>query len=159
MAIKLPLPVDLRRTEELTAILDSDSARMPDGWKFTPTAGQALRLQISATDEVALQNIIGDMRVIRDYSNLSEILDWHLGFSIRGVERKFLSRRFARGENAAVLRRAILDHRNQLHVSPHSGAEDDRKLEGANTREISFCAESAAENHALVEAARLLRYA
>jgi len=43
------------------------------------------------------------------------------------VEREFLSRRFADGEDAAVLRRAILDHRNQLHVSPHSGAEDDRK--------------------------------
>ena len=125
MAIKLPLPVDLRRTEELTAILDSDSARMPDVWKFAPTVGQALRLQISATDEVALQNIIGDMRVIRDYSNLSEILDWHLGFSIRGVERKVLSRRFARGENAAVLRRAILDDRNQLHFSSDSCGKDD----------------------------------
>ena len=112
MAIKLPLPVDLRRTEELTAILDSDSARMPDVWKFAPTAGQALRLQISATDEVALQNIIGDMRVIRDYSNLSEILDWHLGFSIRGVERDLLSRRSASEQDVALLCRAPCDHRN-----------------------------------------------
>ena len=124
MAIKLPLPVDLRRTEELTAILDSDSARMPDVWKFAPTAGQALRLQISATDEVAVQNIIGDMRVIRDYSNLSAILDWHVGFSIRGVERKFLSGRFARREDVAVLCGTIFNHGDQLHISPHSRAEN-----------------------------------
>ena len=70
MAIKLHLPVNLGPGGDLTAILDSDSARMPDVWKFAPTVGQTLRLQISATDEVALQNIIGDMRVIRDYSNL-----------------------------------------------------------------------------------------
>src|SRR5947208_16204551 len=96
MAIKLPLPVDLRRTEELTAILDSDSARMPDVWKFAPTAGQALRLQISATDEVAAQTIISDMRVHRDYSNLRAVLHWHVGLSIAGVERKLLSPIFAR---------------------------------------------------------------
>ncbi len=38
---------------------------------------------------------------------LHEILDRHLGFSIRGVERKFLPRRFAGCADAAVLRRTI----------------------------------------------------
>jgi hypothetical protein len=75
------------------------------------------------------------------------------------VERELLSRRFADGEDALVLRRAIHYDRDQLYVSPHSCAEDDRKLESANAGEISLRFESAAENHALVEAARLRRHA
>ena len=55
--------------------------------------------------------------------NLNEFLDRHIRISVLGVERKFLSRRFAHGEDAAVLCGTILDHRDQLHVSPHSRAE------------------------------------
>ncbi len=49
------------RTEELTAILNSDSTGNADVWKFAPVVGQALRLPTSATDAVALQNIICDI--------------------------------------------------------------------------------------------------
>src|SRR5206468_7337416 len=90
--------------------------------------------------------------------NPDELLDRHLWISVLGVEGELLSRRFAYGEDAAVLRRAIRHNRNQLHLSPHSRAEDDRKLESANAGEISVCTEGAAENHPLVEAARLLRH-
>jgi len=78
--------------------------------------------------------------------NPYELLDRHLWISVLGVEGELLSRRFADGEDAFVLRRAIRHDRNQLHLPPHSRTKDDRKLEGANTGEISFCAESAAEN-------------
>ena len=75
------------------------------------------------------------------------------------MERKFLSRRFAHGEDVAVLCGTIRHDRDQLHISPHSRAENDRKLESANAGEISFRFESAAENHALGEIARLRRHA
>src|SRR6059058_456506 len=87
-----------------------------------------------------------------------EILDRHIGFSVRRVERKFLSGGFARGEDAAVLRGAIFHDRDQLHLPSDSRAENDRQLESANAGGIPVCTESAAENHALVEAARLRRH-
>src|ERR1700686_5929674 len=62
-------------------------------------------------------------------------------------------------QNAAVLREAIFDQRGQLHLSSHSVGEDDRELEHADAGEFSFRAESAAEDYALVEAARLRGYA
>src|ERR1700693_5305034 len=74
------------------------------------------------------------------------------------MEGELLSRRFIDGEDAAVLRRAILHDRNQLHISPHSRAEDDRQLESADTREIPVCAQSAAKNHPLVDAEGLRRH-
>src|SRR5437667_3741041 len=93
------------------------------------------------------------------YSTLHEILDRHVGFSIQGVEGEFLSGRFACSEDVAVLCRAIFDDRNQLHVPSHSRDENNRQLEGANTREIPVRAKSAAEDHALVKAPRLRRHA
>ena len=88
-----------------------------------------------------------------------EFLDRYLWISVLGVEREFLSRRFARGEDVAVLRGTIFNHGDQLHISPHSRAKNNRQLESANAGEILLCTEGAAENHALVEAARLRRHA
>src|SRR6266536_4540785 len=88
-----------------------------------------------------------------------EILDRHIGFSVRRVEGKFLSGRFAGGENAVVLRRTPFDYRDQLHVPSHSGCQDNRQLETTDTGAFSLCAQGAAEDHALVETARLRRYA
>jgi hypothetical protein len=62
-----------------------------------------------------------------------ERLDRDIWISIRGVERKLLSRRSARGEDAAVLFRTIFNYRNQLHVPPYSLAENHRQVENANT--------------------------
>src|SRR5437899_2974445 len=75
------------------------------------------------------------------------------------MEGKFLSGRFAHEQNATVLRGAILDHRDQLHVSPNPKREDDRQLEATDAGEISVCAQSAAKDHAFCEAARLRRLA
>jgi Uncharacterized conserved protein len=55
--------------------------------------------------------------------------------------------------------RTIFNDGDQLHISPHSRAENNRQLESANAGEIPVCTEGAAENHALVEAARLRRHA
>src|SRR5437588_13102375 len=88
-----------------------------------------------------------------------ELLDRHLWIPIRGVEGELLSRRFGDGEDVGVLRRAVRHDRDQLHVSPHSRREDNRKLENTNAAEISLFAEGSAENHPLVEAARLFRHA
>ena len=102
---------------------------------------------------------IRDIRMIRDYSGFNELLDRHLWISVLGVEGQFLSGRSADDENATVLRRATFDDRNQLHLPPHSRTEDNRKLEGANTVEISFRAESATKNHPLGKIARLRQHA
>ena len=67
------------------------------------------------------------------------------------MERELLSGGFVDREDASVLRVAIFDDRNQLHVSSDPRAKDDRELESANAGEIPICAQSAAEDHALVE--------
>ena len=54
------------------------------------------------------------------------------------MEREFLSRRFARGEDVAVLRGTIFNHGDQLHISPHSRAENNRQLESTDAGEIRF---------------------
>src|SRR5713101_3272452 len=92
-------------------------------------------------------------------SGSHEILGWHVGFSVRRVERKFLPRRFGGGQNATILRRTTLDHRDQLHFSSNPCAKDDRQLETAYSRKFSFCPKSTAKDHPLVEAARLRRHA
>src|SRR4029077_12217494 len=74
------------------------------------------------------------------------------------MEGEILSGRFARREDAAFLRRTFRDHGNQLHVSSHSGAQDNRELEQPYAGDFPLRSESAAENYALVEAARLRRY-
>src|SRR5256886_13985426 len=73
------------------------------------------------------------------------------------MERKFLSGRSVNGEDVAVLRRTFCDHRDQLHFSPHSGAENNRELEDADAGQIPVRAQSAPEDHALVEAEGLRR--
>jgi hypothetical protein len=75
------------------------------------------------------------------------------------MEGKFLPPGFANNKDAFVLRRTIRHDRDQLHVSPDSHAEDDRKLESANPGEISFRFKSATENHALGKIARLRQHA
>ena len=57
---------------------------------------------------------------------VDEPLDRHIRFPVRGMESEFLSRRFALEQNAAVLRGAIFDHGDQLHVSPNSKRQDNR---------------------------------
>ena len=73
------------------------------------------------------------------------------------MEGEFLPRGSVDREDVAVLRRAIYDNRNQLHLPSNSRAENDRQLESANAGEIPFRAESAAKDHALVETEGLFR--
>src|SRR6266478_518771 len=114
--------------------------------------------RMPANSLMALESSTGSDNFL-GFKHLHEILDRHLGFSIRGVEGKFLSGRFAGGEDAPVLRRAIFHDRDQLHVSSHSCDENDRQLESADAGRIPVCTQSTAENYALVEASRLRRYA
>src|SRR5205807_2403992 len=86
-------------------------------------------LFVAFTQFPNLISLIRDIRLIRCYSNSGEHLDRYLGFSVRGMERKFLSGRSVNGEDVAVLRRTLFDHRDQLHFSPHSVAENNRELE------------------------------
>src|SRR4029453_5806127 len=83
-------------------------------------------------------------------SRANEILDRHIGFSVRRVEGKFLSGRPAGGKNAGLLCRTPFDDRDQLYFSSHSGSEDNRQLESADAGRIPVCTESAAEDYALV---------
>jgi hypothetical protein len=89
----------------------------------------------------------------------NELLDRDFWISVRRVEGKLLPGRSARGKDAVVLLGTVFNHRDKLYVSPDSGAENNRQLEGANAGAIPVCAESSTENHALVEAARLRRHA
>ena len=84
-----------------------------------------------------------------------EFLDRYVWISVPRVEREFLSRRFAYGEDVIVLYGTILDDGDQLHISPNPCAENNRQLESTDAGEISVCTEGAAEDYALVEAARL----
>src|SRR5439155_19965310 len=63
-----------------------------------------------------LISLIRDIRVIPCYSDSGEHLDRHLGFSVRGMERKFLSGRPVNGADVADLRRTLFDYRAELHV-------------------------------------------
>src|ERR1700680_4995828 len=87
-----------------------------------------------------------------------ESVDRHLGLPIHGMEGKFLPGRSADFEDASVLLREVFDHRDQLYFSPDSRAEDNRELENADAGEIPVRAESAPENHALVQVEGLRRH-
>src|SRR6266571_7892254 len=87
------------------------------------------------------------------------MLGRYIRFSVHRVEGKFLSRGFAGGEDVAVLCGTSFNDGDQLHVPSHSSPENDRQLETADSGKFSFCAESTAKDHALVEDARLRGYA
>src|ERR1041384_5837050 len=87
-----------------------------------------------------------------------ERLDRDLWISVLKMEGKFLSGGFGNREDAFVLRRTIQYHRDQLHLSSHSCAVDDRKLEKTDAGKILLRFKSAAENHALGKVARLRRH-
>src|SRR5207245_11514668 len=131
-----------RRRKALVAILSSDVARAADVRQLS-----LMRLKPLLPRRILALN------------RLHEILDRHLRFSIRGVEGKFLSRRFAHGKDAAVLRGTIFNNGDQLHLLPDPRAEDDRELDNAYAGEISVRAKSATKDHTLVEASRLRRHA
>src|SRR5581483_8845937 len=63
------------------------------------------------------------------------------------MEGKLLSVRFAGGEDAAVLRGAVSDGRDQLHVLPYADREARARLGRADAVAVQTDAESAAAHH------------
>src|SRR2546430_3240443 len=70
-------------------------------------------------------------------------LGWHFRLQLPRVEGEFLSRRSRGGEDAAVLRRAFFDRRDQLHVLPDADGEARRRMGRADAVAVSADAESA----------------
>src|SRR4051812_17157263 len=64
------------------------------------------------------------------------------------MEGQLLSRRPRDGEDAAVLRRAVSDRRDQLHLLPHAERKDRVRLGGADPVAVQTDAEGAAADHA-----------
>src|SRR4029077_19039829 len=57
----------------------------------------------------------------------------HLRVQLPRMEGQLLSAQAAGGEDAAVLRRALHDRRDQLHLLSHAEREDPRRLESRNS--------------------------
>src|SRR6185295_17735079 len=72
----------------------------------------------------------------------------HLRLQLPRVEGEFLSRRSRGEEDAAVLRGAFSDRRDQLHVLPDADREARRLVGGAGAVAVPLYAESAATHHA-----------
>src|ERR1041385_3130032 len=89
---------------------------------------------------------------------IHELLDWHIRFSVRGMEGDFLSGGFVREQNAGVLLGAFHDDGSELHLSPDPEPEDDPELVGGNAGAFQVQFESAAEGDAFREAEKLRRY-
>ena len=82
-------------------------------------------------------------------------LDRHLWLQLPRMEGQLLSSDAAVREDAAVLRRAVPDGRDQLHVLPRAEREDSRRLEQGDPRHIQADAEGAEAHHARSAAERL----
>ncbi len=67
---------------------------------------------------------------------------------VQGVARAFLSGEAARQRDAALLRRALHDGRDQQHVLPHAGRVDARAMVAAGSRSVHVHAEGAEAHHA-----------
>src|SRR5262249_17312323 len=143
---------------EVISISLTANWRNPRTCRYTEFARGMYRGCLERVRTIRKILFIRDIRMIRDYSGFNELLDRHLWISVLGVEGQFLSGRSAHREDAFVLRRAICNDRDQLHVSQDSRGEDNRKLENANAGQISLCTKSAAKNHALGKIARLRKH-
>src|SRR5882672_4340547 len=71
------------------------------------------------------------------------------------MERDLLSRDAFGGEDAAVLRGAVSDGRDQLHVLPRAEREDSRRVEQGDARALQADVEGTEADHARCAAARL----
>src|SRR4051812_22323684 len=87
-----------------------------------------------------------------------ELLDRHLGFSVRGMERDLLSGGFTGEQNAGLLLRAVHDDGSELQLSTDPEPKDHPELVGRNTGTLQVQSKSAAEGDALREAKELRRY-
>src|SRR5688572_32859496 len=74
-----------------------------------------------------------------------------------GMEGNVLSGEAARVEDAAVLRRAVPDRRNQLHVLSRAERENPRRMEQGDARAVQADAEGAEADYPRRAAARLRR--
>src|SRR5437016_9884608 len=71
------------------------------------------------------------------------------------MARQFLSTQAPRGEDAAVLRGALCDRRDQQYLLSHAEREERRRLERGDARAVQADPEGAAADHASGAPARL----
>src|SRR6185437_14538541 len=81
--------------------------------------------------------------------------DWHLRFSISGMERNLLSERAFHRTNASLLRGEVREHRDQLFVPAHSKPENPKRVGPGDSTGVSVQFQSAAKDHAFRAVARL----
>src|SRR5262245_33640072 len=82
------------------------------------------------------------------YSATTDGLGGHVRLQLSRVEGELLSVRSSRGEDAAVLRGAFSDGRDQLHVLPHAEREAGLGLGGADAVAVQADAQGVATDHA-----------
>src|SRR5207237_677705 len=127
----------------------------PTRWSkvITPTAGVALTgimrvpCMTSCFFFQAEDGIRDEAASFVVYSHEDD-LDWDLRLQLPGVEGQLLSARSPGGEDAALLRRALSDGRDQLHVLPDAERDARRRMGGADAGALQAHAEGAAPDHA-----------
>jgi len=80
------------------------------------------------------------------------------GFSTRNGKGNFYPEDLPTAKMLPFYAERFFDHRDQLHFPPDPGAEDNRELENADIGQIPVRAQSAPEDHTLVEAEGLRRH-
>ena len=76
------------------------------------------------------------------------------GYLLQGVAGPLLSGEAPRGRDAALLRPAFRDGRDQQHLLPHAGGVDAHALVGRGARELRVHAQGSAPDHAREALAR-----
>src|SRR5262249_37631790 len=71
-------------------------------------------------------------------------LDWYVWVQLSGMEGKLLPAGSSSREDAAVLRGAVSDGRDQLHLLPHAERKARQRMGGANPVAVQADAEGAA---------------
>src|SRR6476620_8838671 len=87
----------------------------------------------------------------------TDVLDWHVGLQLPGMEGQLLSIGSARCEDAAILRGAVPDRRDQLHVLSNAERKTRQWLGGANSVAVQAHVEGSSAYHPRRSAPKLWR--
>ena len=128
------------------ASITSTSETCPSGWpelKADPwrdIADAAVPLTPGRDGEGRLQAAL-------ERSELDEAIGGNERLLVQGMAGALLSGEASRRRDAALLRRALRDRRDQQHVLPHAGGIDARAMVGASARSFYFHPEGAETHH------------
>src|SRR5581483_10954291 len=117
---------------------------------LSPQAAHQSTHKASASEKITC------FRIQLVYSH-SDDLDRNVGLQLPGMEGEFLSGESPRGEDASVLRRALFDGRDQLHLLPDAEREARGRLVRRDAVPLQADTQGAASDHPRQPSARLRR--